>query len=341
MAGMLVGCGGGGAGLPSASVPSSTFDSGPETTRTLPLGRGINLGNMLEAPMEGAWGFSVQQAFFPIIKGKGFDTVRIPANFAAHAASSEPYTVDPIFMSRVATVLDWAFQQNLNVMLDFHGYQELCDAPLAQEARFLALWAQIADRFKDAPDRLYLELLNEPNGNLNSELWNRILAKAVGVVRAVDARHTLVIGGTNWNSAYALKDLQLPPGESKVIATFHFYSPFTFTHQGAEWVTPILPTGISWPGPNVQGACKAITDELEVALAWSRANGNIPLFMGEFGAYSKGDLQSRANWTAYVRKQAEQRGCSWAYWEFCAGFGAYDTGTGYWNQALAGALGVP
>ena len=42
------------------------------------LGRGINLGNALEAPREGAWGLTLQVEHFERIKQAGFAAVRIP-----------------------------------------------------------------------------------------------------------------------------------------------------------------------------------------------------------------------------------------------------------------------
>ena len=41
---------------------------------------------------------------------------------------------------------------------------------------------------------------------------------------------------------------------------------------------------------------------------------------------------------AAVARTAENLGMSWAYWEFGAGFGAYERGTGKWKAELLGAL---
>jgi endoglucanase len=81
----------------------------------------------------------------------------------------------------------------------------------------------------------------------------------------------------------------------------------------------------------------AITQELDWAVRWGEKLGR-PLWLGEFGAYSKADMQSRVNWTAFVRTEAEARGFSWAYWEFGAGFGVYDRVLNKWDEDLLGAL---
>jgi endoglucanase len=60
--------------------------------------------------------------------------------------------------------------------------------------------------------------------------------------------------------------------------------------------------------------------------------------VGEFGAYSKADMQSRALWTEFVARTAEANGMSWHYWEFIAGFGVYNSDANDWNYPLLYAL---
>ena len=45
------------------------------------MGRGINLGNVLSAPTEGNWAFSVYEEYFDQVKDEGFSNVRIPVDF--------------------------------------------------------------------------------------------------------------------------------------------------------------------------------------------------------------------------------------------------------------------
>ncbi|MCL6613139.1 MAG: glycoside hydrolase family 5 protein [Firmicutes bacterium] len=318
------------------------FDSGPETEAVMPLGRGINMGNMLEAfPDEGAWGERVEKGYFALIAGRGFHTVRIPIRWSAHAMASAPYTIDERFFRRVEEVVGWALEQKLNVIINMHHYDEIFSEPDKHKERFIAMWKQIAGRFKHLdPQKVFFELLNEPHGRLTMDKWNGMIKETIAAIREIDRDHTIILSGTNWGGASGLKGLKIPKGETKVMATFHFYSPFNFTHQGAEWVNPSPPLGTKWPGVNLEAACKAIRNELDIAKAWSESHGGIPILLGEFGAYSKADMQSRVNWTAYVRKQAELRGFSWAYWEFCAGFGVYDNDAKVWHEPLMEALGL-
>ena len=299
------------------------------------LGRGVNLGNALEAPREGEWGVILRAEYFDLIQQAGFDAVRIPVRWSAHAAREAPYTIAPEFLARV----DWAVQQALSrdllVVVNMHHYEELFTDPDGERERFLALWEQIAVHFQNYPPELLFELLNEPHDSLTARRWNALLAETLQVVRQTNPTRTVVIGPGEWNSIWGLGALELPD-DPHIIVTVHYYDPFTFTHQGAEWVDGSGAwLGTAWEGtPSEQ---RAVTRDFDLAATWAEQHG-VPLFLGEFGAYSRADMASRARWTAFVARQAEERGFSWAYWEFCAGFGVYDPDRREWREDLLRAL---
>jgi endoglucanase len=74
-----------------------------------------------------------------------------------------------------------------------------------------------------------------------------------------------------------------------------------------------------------------------MAAAWAGARGR-PLFLGEFGAFSKADAASRVEWTAFVRSEAERLGMGWAYWDFGTDFGVFDPRLDAWREPLRRAL---
>src|SRR3954451_6935267 len=86
------------------------------------LGRGVNFGNALEAPREGAWGVTLKDAYFKAIKQAGFDTVRLPVNWAAHAAAEAPFTIDAKFAERIDWAIDQALANQLNIIVNIHHY---------------------------------------------------------------------------------------------------------------------------------------------------------------------------------------------------------------------------
>lgn len=316
--------------LAATTPPNYIFDQNKR------LGRGVNLGNALEAPREGEWGVTLQEGYFQLIKEAGFNSVRIPIRWNAHAADTPPYTIDPAFFERI----DWAVNQvtsrGLVAVINIHHYLEMFEDPAAHRERFLAIWNQIATHYKDYPDSLFFEPLNEPNNALNYYEWNQIARDTLAIIRQNNPTRPVVIGPADWYSLSMLKELKLPEEDRNIIVSFHYYQPFQFTHQGADWAAGSEAwLGTTWKGTSAEKG--NITWDFDKVVEWSKAN-NRPIYLGEFGAYSEADMDSRALWTNFVARQAEARGFSWAYWEFCSGFGVYDPVLKMWNEPLLTAL---
>jgi aryl-phospho-beta-D-glucosidase BglC (GH1 family) len=301
------------------------------------LGRGVNLGNALDAPNEGEWGVRLEERYFDLIKEAGFDSVRIPVRWSNHAAKDAPHTLDPKFAARVDWAIDNTLERGLEAVVNMHHYEEIFQDPRGQKQRFLAIWRQIAERYKDKPDSLYFELLNEPHDKLTAELWNEMLVETIQVVRGANPTRKIVVGPGSWNAIGALESLELPKDDPHLIVTFHYYSPFQFTHQGASWVGGNAGKwlGTKWQGTRAEQ--EAVRRDLDTALAWAVKHKR-QVYMGEFGAYSKADMDSRARWTKFVADEAIKRNISIAYWEFCAGFGVYDPDNNRWRDPLKEAL---
>jgi endoglucanase len=345
--------------------PSTPLDPYEQAKR---LGRGVNLGNALEAPQEGEWGVVLEAEFFRLIAEAGFDTLRVPIRWSGHALAEPPHTIDEAFFERVDWVIENALANDLNVVIDMHHYDEFFEEPGEHEARFIAMWKQIATRYRHMPDSLYYEPLNEPHGQISAGRWNAILADTVAAIREVDGIHTLIVSGAEWGNVTGLGKLRIPEDEGNAIATFHLYTPHLFTHQGAEWMDDTYGTvGVRWPGPpevklvpvpaaqQVAWVAKWFQDynteptrrnpsgpgPILKELDWAVKYGeklHLPLWLGEFGAYGKADQASRVEWTTFVREEAEKRGIPWAYWEFGAGFGVYDREAEEWNEELLRTL---
>jgi endoglucanase len=308
----------------------------PATTTTVQLEHGINLGNFLEAPHEGDWGYTLTERDFAVIKQAGFTTVRVPINWAAHVTADPAHTVDPAFFARIDWVVAQARKNGLNAILDYHNDLALMKDPATQGDRFVTTWQQVAAHYRDAPPSILFELLNEPGQQLDSATWNVLLRRALAVVRAGNPTRSVVVGPVQKNQPSCLPSLSLPQDDRGLIVTFHYYHPMHFTHQGARWIpgfTSFL--GTKWMGTDAETAALART--FDQVAAWGKEHRR-PIFLGEFGTFTRGDIDSRVRWTSAVARAAEARGFSWAYWEFCAGFGAYDPVAQKWKAPLLAAL---
>jgi len=304
------------------------------------LGRGINLGNALEAPREGEWGMVLQEEYFQVIRDAGFDSVRIPIRWTAHAAEDPPYTIDPDFLSRIEWAVHQAVSRGLAVVVNFHHYDALHQSPESEETRFLALWEQISSHFQDAPETVFFELLNEPHANLDNDTWNPLLRKGLSVIRKNNPHRPVLVGPVYWNNVRWLPGLNLPHDDRNLIVTFHYYYPYEFTHQGASWMPPEFRDrkNVRWTATH--GERNLILKDLDIARNYGKTHDR-PVNLGEYGAYYTADMTSRIRWTRFVTRSAQDRGFSTIYWEFGAGFGIYDIETKQWRQKLLEAVIEP
>jgi len=333
--------------IASVSMPAISAQTRQAFDR---LGAGVNFGNMLDAPYEGAWGSRVKDDYPALVKQAGFGHVRLPVRWSAHAGRDASAQIDPVFMARVDAVVDRLLAQGLMVVLDMHHYRQLdADALDAGEVkvdaadvklRFLSMWRQIAEHFSGRSERLWFELYNEPHGSQTAAAWNDLASRALRVVRASNPERVVVIGPVQWNSAHALASLTLPP-DANLVVTIHDYEPFVFTHQGATWIAPSSgrPTGVRCCDPQQR---QQLAETLDIGARWAKRHG-VPLWLGEFGSYGgppnrPNDMASRAEYTRLVRDAADQRGIPWTYWEFDAGFGIYDRESREWREPLRRAL---
>ena len=319
------------------AIPSAVIQLNAEEGRSARdnalVERGINLGNALDAPTEGAWGVTLKEQYFQAIEEAGFRSVRIPIRWSAHATPAAPYTIAPSFFARV----DWAVQQALTrqmaVVLDMHHYGDLYKDPEKQLPRLLALWEQIAWHYRDLPKTVFFELVNEPSDQLTDDRWQAIMIQLLGTVRKSNPDREIIVGPGYWNSLDHFNQLHLPDGDDQLIATFHYYVPIRFTHQGAPWVKGADQwKNVSWTGTADEQ--KTLKDNFDKAAVWARANRR-SLYLGEFGSIQNADMDSRARWTGAVVQEAESHQMSWAYWDF---FAAYDAQTNKWREPLLNAL---
>lgn len=299
------------------------------------IGRGINLGNALEAPKEGAWMVRLEDDYFDLIAEAGFDSVRIPVRWSAHAGVVPPYAIDRAFLERVDEVIEGVRRRRMIAIVNIHHYNEFMEDPALHKERFLAIWRQLSEHYRNHPSDLYFEVMNEPTKKVSAELWNTVQTEAIALIRKTNPTRAILVAPVGWNRIDQLPNLKLPKNDRNLIASVHYYEPFKFTHQGAGWVKTDIPLGTPWMGSDTE--TRDVISDFEIAAAWSASN-QVPIHVGEFGAYEKADMASRICWTSFVRKEAERLGFSWSYWEFCSSFGVYDPDIKEWRSGLREAL---
>lgn len=306
----------GGAALAACAPEANGQPAGP-----FPMQRGINLGNALEAPAEGDWGYRIEPEHLIAIADAGFDGIRVPVRWDAHTLREPPYTIREALLLRVAGIVDSALALGLVVQLDCHHYDALIANPEAERERFLAIWRQIAFDQQDAPGQLIFEPLNEPHGDSwRGDVLTRLQADVISVIRETNPRRLIVLGPGNWQNIDALRDWTMPRG-AYLAASVHYYEPHAFTHQGAEWLGANAPTfGRTW---GTREDIAAVERHIAQAARWGMERG-VTMQLGEFGVNRALPVAQRALWTRTVREACEAYSIGWCAWDFAGAFPVWD-----------------
>lgn len=301
------------------------------------LGRGVNIIGY-DPIWQSKEHARFKEKYFKTIKEGGFDAVRINLHPFAHMEKDAPYRLKESWFETADWAVDNALKSGLMVILDMHEYNMMGKDPASNKEKFLSFWRQVAPHYKDAPENVLFEILNEPCRELTPELWNQYYREALAIIRQSNPRRTVIIGPAFFNRIEHLDELTLPENDRNIIVTIHYYEPHNFTHQGAAWSKYKDVTGVKWLGTEEEK--QAIVNDFEKAHEWSKKH-NRPIFLGEFGAYDKGDMESRVRYTSFVARTAEKFGFSWAYWQFDSDFIVYDVKQEKWFEPIYSALIPP
>jgi endoglucanase len=297
------------------------------------LGRGVNVIGYDAFWKDNSQG-NYKEEHFAKLKAAGFSTVRVV--LFTFPFLDQQNRLDPKWINRLDWVVATAKKHGLNVILDEHDFDACSKDVAACRPKLKAIWTQLAQRYKNEPNAVVFELLNEPHGQFDAATWNATAQELLQIVRKDNPKRNVIIGGVRWNSRDTLKDLQLPAGDKHIIATFHYYDPFPFTHQGAAWADEPIRSGknIHFGKP---AEIAQVEKDFAMVKAWSDASGR-PVLLGEFGAYDKAAMDDRVLWTRTVARTAEKNGFAWAYWQFSSDFLLYDFKANDFVQPILKAL---
>lgn len=299
------------------------------------LGRGVNILGYDPIWKSRSAG-RMQAKHFQLIRAAGFNHVRINLHPFAFMGNAPQFAIQPAWLD----TLDWALEQcrenNLLAILDLHEFTALAADPYGLKPKYLAAWQQLAAHCQDAPEEVLFEILNEPNTRLTPEIWNDYLKEPLALIRAGHPTRTLIIGPAYWNGIDYMHRLTLPGQDRHIIVTVHYYHPMAFTHQGAVWSAENKDrTGVTWLGTEAEK--QNVLHDFAGVQAWAVEHQR-PILLGEFGAYDKGDIESRARYTTSVAREAERLGWSWSYWQFDSDFIVFDIDHDRWVEPIRKAL---
>lgn len=212
-----------------------------------PFTKGVNLTGWFQAGnvRQVQFGKYTKEDFIRI-KSLGCDVIRLPVNLHYMTGGVPDYQIDPLFFDFLDQVVDWTEELQIHLLLDNHSFGPNVDTQPSIETVLLKVWPQMAAHYKTRSNYVHYEILNEPHGTTTAA-WCQIQQKVIDAIRAVDTKHTIVVGPSGYNSYNELANMPVYT-DANLIYTFHFYDPFMFTHQGATWTSYMQDlTGVPFP----------------------------------------------------------------------------------------------
>jgi endoglucanase len=283
-------------------------------------------------------------ADFRLIAGLGLKTIRLPVAFQKFYIQGSDIQKAKL-LSDIDAVIKKTIRYHIRLVLVNHYGNLRADHLQYDTQQLLGLWTFLEKRYrKISGASLYFELLNEPV--INDQQWLPVAQQLITHIRKMSPGRTIIVGASNYNSMYELSRITPLPFKN-IIYTFHFYEPFIFTHQGADWIgKQVSTTGIPFPyrdrqmpplAPSAKGTAGeanyknyqnegkagAIHDKLQIIKQWSITH-HVPILCGEYGVYRKfASEQSICNYLTAVKNELNQLSIPWMIWEYDENFSIF------------------
>ncbi len=191
-------------------------------------------------------------------------------------------------------LLGWARAAGLRVIVDMHAapggqtgvnHDDGVGFPLTfyvprHKRLTIALWREIAARYRDETTLIGYDLLNEPISPYSDERYlnpklEPFYRDIVTAIRSVNKNHVVMLAGGQWSSSFAMFER---PFDSNVVYTYHQF-----------WADPTR---------------KSIQRFVDFSNRWQ-----VPLLIGETG-------EATDDWNDKYRRLHERFGIGWSFWAY-------------------------
>lgn len=313
----------------------------------LPRWRGFNFPDFLSMGSTGEF----RHEDLHLIRGWGFDFIRLPLNYRLWADPADPYRVDERWLEPIDQVVTEATDLGLHVCLNFHrapGFTVSREGAeplnLWRDDSALALfryhWELFAKRYAHVPPALLsFNPVNEPkavSAEMSREDHERVIRAVVATIHAIDSDRLIIVDGLRWGREPSVELADLP-----VAQACRGYDPFFVSHYAVHPSSkPGSPPPV-WPTYR-EGEPGWDRDRLrELYGPWRHliAKG-VGVVCGELGAHNRTPHDVMLDWLRDLLDVLAEAGIGWALWNLRGPFGVLDSGrrdVGY-ETTTAGAL---
>ena len=328
------------------------------------MGDGWNLGNSFDGVNTGegeadlgetAWGNPVvTKEVIQAAAKAGYDSIRIPITFYKRF-DEETYELSEAWLARCKEVIQWALDENLYVMINVHHdswiWLEYWDGNKESEEykKFTAIWEQCAEYFKDLPEQVCFETINEPvfeaTGDITAQdkldMVNQAAYDAIRNSGGNNATRMIVIPTYTTNHGVehckATVDWIDAQDDNNLIATVHYYS---------EWVhsAGIGKTGfdeVLWQNDGVDYTPRDSVDLFYETLQKQFLDKGIGVIVGEWGllgydsAFQVNQAGEELKYYEYMNYYANKNDVCLMFWDNGSGISRTDY---TWKKPLVGKM---
>lgn len=288
---------------------------------------GWNLGNTFDATggsgvsSETSWGnVKTTKKLITAVKKAGFNTVRIPVSWGKHL--DEKGNIDKAWLDRVQEVVDYAYDNNMYIILNVHHDNGTFPLDEKTEAattkKYKNLWKQIAERFKDYDEKLIFEGRNEPSTEGSAKQWtggtkaewevmNRMYKVFVDTVRESGGnnktRFLMIAPYAATSTSYqAMTALEIPD-DDRIIVEVHVYNPYN------------LALGDDMSYTDFDANAKKELDWVFDNINKAYISKGIPVIIDECGYTNKGKQDERIKAYKYMITKAKSYGIPCVIWD--------------------------
>ena len=257
----------------------------------------------------------------------GLNTIRCAIEHASLEDRDTPGAYREEVFQRIEQMLDWYAKYDIRAILDLHnalGREGGGDPRLWQHVeyqdRFVNVWKEIVRRFKDHPQVIAFEPLNEPEPRHSEDwdvryaAWNNLAKRTTDAIRQLDDKKPIIINSIEYANASAFEGLQ-PTGDPNTVYSFHWYAPSAFHCQKR----PTMKNKETYHYPDTYG--DTWWDRNTIRKHWQKpldfaARHKAPLFCGEFGCVSDTPEMEDMVWLLDIISLFDQLNITWTYYHY-------------------------
>jgi endoglucanase len=252
---------------------------------------------------------------FEALAAKGFDFVRFQIHWMPHL--DKDYNIDKAWLDRIQEVTDWALDAGLHVILNtYAGPDEKDEGELSYDEikpYLLAVWKQVAERFKDYSEYVIFDVMNEPHGEdwdigaHTASVVNKLNADALSLIRksgGFNDKRIVLLPTAGASADRMALERYVFPDDKYCMASVHAYTPWWFSlgEEAGDYK--------SRSGRHDVFSKEA---EQEIHHMYKRLQSfltdkKIPFLMGETGAVDKDNINERVKWASVYFKEAGKIG---------------------------------